>query len=323
MTVTERGRKPGLLLAVLTVGLVVTAIASGALTPTPVKKTTRNEASPAASEDWFVWSKSRQNETSPLDLFAEHAGERAFRVNPRNTQAYAGGIDGTTLIYQLIRGALAERSDLRLFDLATKKQQPIPGGINTKSWECCATISGGWILFSRGRAYSSNRQLILLRNLVTGEQRVLDTLRNRNGVLSAGQINGSFAVWARCNPYPTCQVFRYDLAAASATALPVAPGKIPYSPSVNQYGTAYYLQSKKGCGKSVELVKQRLTGLAEILTTLPTGRDGDVTYATTLLPKPPSEVTTTRVYYDVTTCRNQKWDIYRVDDSERLPPPPS
>ena len=74
-------------------------------------------------------------------------------MNPKNTQAYGGGIDGTRLLYQLIRGRFADRSDLRLFDLQARRLAKLPAGINTQNWECCGTISGDWILFSRGRAY--------------------------------------------------------------------------------------------------------------------------------------------------------------------------
>jgi len=156
------------------------------------------------------------------DLFAQQTGHKAFKVNPKNTQAYPGGIDGTTLVYQLLRGALVHRSDLRLYDLTTRRLQAMPAGINTAQWECCATLSSGWLLFSRGQAYSRDRQLVLLHNLTTGEQRVLDQLQSKNGLLSADQLNGNFAVWARCNPYPRCQIFRYDLASASTTPLPVS-----------------------------------------------------------------------------------------------------
>ncbi len=123
---------------------------------------------------------------------------------------------------------------------------------------------------------------------------MLDTLRNRKGLLSAGQLNGTFAVWARCNPYPRCQVFRYDIATGSATALPVPAGKIPYAPAVNEYGTAYYMQSDRGCGKSVQLMKQRLTGPPELLSSLPQGRDVEVAYAHVITRKQPRELVTTR-----------------------------
>ncbi|HEY7147835.1 MAG TPA: hypothetical protein VH420_00170 [Gaiellaceae bacterium] len=324
MSVTQPRRNRTFLLTAVA-ALAVAFTAAAATAPAPVKIGPRNEVGPAASDDWFAWSKSREKQTSPFDLYAQQTGHKAFRVNPKNTQAYAGGIDGATLVYQLIRGSFADSSDLRLYDLTTRHLQAMPAGVNTPKWECCATISGGWLLYSRGQAYSPDRQLVLLRNLETGEQRVLDQLKNRNGLVSAGQLNGTFAVWAKCNPYPRCQIMRYDLASASTTALPSAAGKVVYSPSVNELGTVYYGQSKKGCGKSVQLVKQKLTGPPEVIARLPQGRDLDVSFAHRILTKPPGDVITTRVYYDSVRCRTHSWNIYSVDDSERIPlpsPPP-
>ena len=319
LSVTRANRKRELFFALL-VGSIITAVAGAATTPIPVKTTRHNEVSPSAGDNWFVWSRSRGRSASPFDLFAQHGTDPPFKVNRNGTQAYGGGIDGTRLLYQLIRGQFATESDLRLFDLQTRRLKKLPAGVNTKNWECCGTISHDWILFSRGRSYGTSTQRVLLRNLVTGERRVLAHMRNRNGLLSAGQINGNYAVWARCDPYPQCVIYRYDLATATATALPTLPAKVAYSPSVNPYGTVYYLRSTKGCGKSVELVKQPLVGLPEVLASLPPGRDVDVTYAYTLPPDPPAGPTT-QIYYDSVNCTKQTWDIYRVDDIE-LPPPP-
>jgi hypothetical protein len=320
VSVPEVRRKQLVLLVAVAFAVAGTAIAVNQVTATPVKTTSKNEVGPAADGDWLAWSRSRERVPSPFDLFARHAGNRAFRVNPKGTQAYAGGIDGTRLVYQLFRGGLAIQSDLRLFDLGTRRQSPLPAGVNTKGWECCGTISGNWLFFSRGHSYSLDTQLIILRNLVTGEQRILDRLRNRNGLLSAGQLNGTFAVWARCNPYPRCQIIRYDLATASVTPLPISAGRVAYAPSVTPRGTAYYLRSSKGCGKSVELVKHTLTGAPQVLAKFPKGRDGDVTYADTVRAGPPAAPLTTHVYFDRTVCSKQTWDIYRVDDVESLPP---
>jgi hypothetical protein len=320
MSVPHQRRKRIVLFTALA-GLAIAIAAAAASAPAPVKIGPRNEVGPAASDDWFAWSKSREKQTSPFDLYAQQTGHKAFKVNPKNTQAYAGGIDGTMLVYQLIRGALADRSDLRLYDLAARHLRPMPAGINTPKWECCATMSGGWILFSRGQAYSRDRQLVLLRNLTTGEQRVLDQLKNRNGLVSAGQLNGTFAVWAKCNPYPRCQLYRYDLATASTTPLPAPAGKVVYSPSVNETGTVYYGQSNPGCGKSVRLMKQPVAGAAELIGALPQGRDLDVSYAHRLPVKPPGDLVTTRIYYDSVRCRSHSWNIYSVDDAARIPPP--
>jgi hypothetical protein len=309
------------IVALAVAGLSVgTAAVLAASTPVPVKTGPRNELTPAAGDDWLAWSQSRQGRPKLFDVFAQQTGRPAFKVNPKGTQAYLGGIDGTILVYQLLRGKL--RSDLRLFDLTTRHQQPIPAGINTSKWECCATVSGGWILFDRGEAYSRDTQTVLLRNLASGEQRVLDVLQNRRGLVAAGQVNGNFAVWRRCNPHPRCRLFRYDLATATATALPVPQGKIPYSPSVNAHGIVFYGQSNPGCGKSVQLVKQPVAGPPEILASLPQGRDVATTYAHQIATKPPRELVTTRIYYDFIRCKGSKWDIYSIDTTDRIPLPP-
>lgn len=300
-------------------GALAATTALAASSPSPVKKTARNEVIPAAGDGWFAWSRSRERTRGPFDLYAQHTGQKAFRVSKK---AYAGGIDGTTLAYQVIRGSGLGNSDLRLFDLATRRAKRLPSGINTTRWECCARISGDWLLFSRARASGAGRQLVLLRNLATGEQRVLDANQARRGALRAAQLNGTYAVWSRCDPFPQCRIFRYDIGSGSATALPVPAGQIPYAPSVNQFGTVYFAQREPGCGNSVKLMKQQLFGAPELIASLPRGRDVGVSYAHVSSLRPPRDPVTTHVYFDQRTCgKQQRWDIYRIDDTEAGPPP--
>jgi hypothetical protein len=304
-------------LAALALGAATVATAAA---PVAVKSSNRNEQAPAAGGEWFAWSKSRAKYPSPFDVWAQHLSEPAFKVNPRNTQAYTGGVDGTRLVYQVLFKYGAAGSDLRLFDLALRRHVPLPAGVNTKRWECCATLSGSWLLFSRGLAYSRYLQLVMLRNLVTGEERVLDRLVNKEGLLSAGQVSGNFAVWAKCNPYPRCQISRHDIVAGTTTPLPVPAGKVAYSPSVTPLGTTYHGRSNPGCGRRVELVKQPLVGAAQVLVALPAGQDLDVTSALLDLGQP-TGVTMAKVYYDRIICRTRAWDIFVVNDLERPPPP--
>lgn len=318
MSVPKRRRKRTLVIAAAFC-VVGAATALAATAQSPVKTTAKNEVIPAAGDDWFTWSRSRQRTRGPFDLYAQRTGGKAFRVSKK---AYAGGIDGTTLAYQVIRGSGLGNSDLRLFDLATRRATRLPSGINTSRWECCARISGDWLMFSRARASGVGRQLVLLRNLATGEQRVLDANQARRGALRAAQLNGTYAVWSRCDPFPQCRIFRYDIGSGSATVLPVPPGQIPYAPSVNQFGTVYYAQREPGCGNSVKLMKQRLFDAPELIASLPRGRDVGVSYAHAPALKPPRELVTTHVYFDQRTCgKQQRWDIYRIDDTERVLPP--
>jgi hypothetical protein len=318
MSVPKMCRRRTVPIAAALCAVAVTA-AVAATAQSPVKTSAKNEVIPAAGDDWFAWSRSRQRTRGPYDLYAQRTGGKAFRVARK---AYAGGIDGTTLAYQVILGPGLGNSDLRLLDLATRRAKRLPSGINTTRWECCARISGDWLMFSRARASGAGRQLILLRNLLTGEQRVLDANQAKRGALRAAQLNGTYAVWSRCDPYPQCRIFRYDIGSSAATQLPVPAGQIPYAPSINQFGTVYYAQREPGCGNSVKLMKQRLFDAPELIASLPRGRDVGVSYAHAPALKPPRELVTTHVYFDQRTCgKDQRWDIYRIDDTERVPPP--
>jgi len=90
---------------------------------------------------------------------------------------------------------------------------------------------------------------------------------------------------------------------------------------VNENGTVYYGQSNRGCGKSVQLVKQPVAGGPEVIANLPQGRDLDVAFAHRLPTRPPGDVITTRIYYDSVRCRTHSWYIYSVDDLQRITPP--
>src|SRR5215203_1942375 len=65
MSVTRLRRKRLFALAALA-ALTVTFTATAATAPGPVKIGPRNEVAPAASDDWFAWSKSRAKRTSPF-----------------------------------------------------------------------------------------------------------------------------------------------------------------------------------------------------------------------------------------------------------------
>ena len=66
--------------------------------------------------------------------------------------------------------------------------------------------------------------------------------------MSAGQINGNFAVWGRATRIRNASSTATTCRRRTATALPTVPARSSYSPSVNPYGTVYYLRSTQGCG---------------------------------------------------------------------------
>jgi hypothetical protein len=316
MSVARVRRKRAFLLGALAAGAIATATALGDIAPVPVKTTSRSEASPAVGIAWFAWAKSRSPGVAPYDVWAQHGTDPAFKVNAKNTQGYPGGIDNGRLVYQQITDV--DVSDLRLYDLTGRRNIQLPKNVNTKRWECCASLSGDWLLFSRGSPGTRQLQLVLLRNLVTNQERILDHLRNPTGILSSGQLNGNFAVWARCNPYPRCKIVRYEIAACKTTGLAVPSGKVVYGPSVAPNGTVYFLQSKPGCGKSVSLVKQKLDGTTSVLLGFPPKVDTEVTYAYSPPQMGPGQPVTTQVFFDRASCATRRSDIYRIDDAEPL-----
>ncbi|HEV8602208.1 MAG TPA: hypothetical protein VGQ68_02310 [Gaiellaceae bacterium] len=297
--------------------LVPIATAGATVTPpVPVKNGPADEFAPAASSEYLVWAQSPHNSTRST-VWAQHIAEAPFRVSPRSVRAYPGGIDGTRLVYQRVRG---EQSNLAFFDLATRRQTSAPAGVNTRQWEWDPSISGDWLLFGRT---TRTTESILLWNLTTRRRIKLSSIRTGRGRrLTPGYVNGNFAVWERCGTGRVCDVYRYDITLGTKKAVPSIPGKQDYAPSVTADGTVYYGRSGRGCGASVQLVKSPLTGAEEVLYSLPQGEDFATTYPVTV-PSPPSGLQTTSIYFDRIVCREEAWDIYRLDDVTPLPPPPA
>jgi hypothetical protein len=302
------------LVGLLAGAALLAAIASAATAPVPVKASSRNEALPAAGGEYFAWAKSRRGAPMTFDVFAQRGTEAPIKVNASKTIGWAGGIDGTRLAFQELS---KENSNIRFFDLATRVRSS-PAGVNTKRWEWRPTTSGNWLLYGRGVVFSSS-QAVILRNVATGEERVLDTLRSKSGYLQAGQVAGTYAVWVKCTSRETCSIYRYEIVSKTATRMPTT-GQVPYGPSVTPAGTAYYGRSGPGCGAKAELVKTTLDGATVVLYSFPSGQDLSVTYAAPVITLPPTPITRTRVYFSRVLCRSKQMDIYSTTDIERNPP---
>lgn len=265
-----------------------------------VRTTRAQEARPSADADHLAWTQVARRAAT---LFLKPRGEPRKRVNRPRTNGYSGGFEGGTFVYQETRG---RRSDLQLYDLATGGRSAPPAGVNTRNWEWHPTISGDWLLFARAHL-SGRADLVVLRNLVTGETRVLDRLRWRRGtVAEAGQVNGNYAVWFRCTP--ACDVFRHDIAAGTTTRIGNPGRRQQYDPSVTSDGTVYFVQSGRGCGTSVRLVRQPLAGPRRALASLGGGRDSAHTYALE------NANGTTTVFFDRVRCSTGAWDVLKVID---------
>jgi hypothetical protein len=299
--------------AVSLVLISVSGAASLSTSPVPVKASARNELTPAAGTGFFTWAKSRRGHPHSYDVWAEQQGQPAFKVNALRTSAFGGGVDGTTLVYQQLKNS---NSDIRLFDLAARRRTSAPAGVNTANWEWGPSVSGEWLLFFRG--VDQGTQRAILQNLVTGEQRLLDTKRGKRGYLISGQVNGNYAVWSKCLG-AACDVFRYDITTAVRTVLP-RNGQFLYAPSVIPSGTTYYMRGKATCG-GAEFVKTTLDGTTFVLFETGAARDVTLTSSVAQPGRPPNEPQSVRVYFESERCSTQRFDVYSVDDVEPVPPP--
>lgn len=253
---------------------------------------------PAAGNGYEVWTDGGRRVKNE-SLLARKDG-RTFRVNPRHTAGYGGGVDGNRLVYQVVRG---RRSDLRLYDLKKRRQISTLDRLNTRAWEWHPTISGGRVLFSRQRG---NLSQVILHPLGPGRARVLATERSRTAVLVAGQVNGRYATWTWCGR--TCEVVRMNLATGGRLRAPRPARRINYGGSVKRDGTLYYVQSGFGCGTNAAIMRFA-GGRATEIDELGSGKDAFFTYA---------DGANDRVLFDEATCTyrgtGSRWDVLSFRD---------
>jgi hypothetical protein len=209
--------------------------------PLPVK-----EESPSAAPGYFAWVQNTRSHPNLFNVYAQHNGRTRYRVNPLGTQAGLGtGIDGTTLVYtQRHRGGF----NIRMFNLVSKHRFAPPAGVNTPQVEDEPTISGDWLLFHRSHGGASPGQRVILRDLGTGETRVLAAVRGRVALLEAGQVNGDWAVFTKSVNGTRVNVWRYQISTRTLAEVPNPRDKVHSSPAVNPFGTVYFEESGRRCG---------------------------------------------------------------------------
>ena len=230
----------------------------------PVRTTLAHEITPAAAPGVFAWAQGPRRNFRFWNLLVQPAGEARRKVNRIRTHGFSGGFDGNRFVYQELRG---RQSNLWIYNLASRMRSAPPAGVNTLQWEWHPTLSGDWLLFGRS-SIRARIDRVFLRNVATGETRLLGSLRwGRLRIAEPGQVSGNYVAWYRCTP--VCNVFRYDIAARTVTQLP-NPGGHQYSPSVTDDGTVYYVRSGSGCGVAVRLVRQPLAGPRKLLAQLNT-----------------------------------------------------
>jgi hypothetical protein len=307
--------KARLLLALAcTLGMsVATAAPAVAVEPVVVVDTDKPEVGPTASTTYLAWIVFSGTNLNPTIRAEAIGSDASFRVNPKGTGAFTGGIDGSTLIYEQFTET--QKSDLMMVDLSTQTQLEVPDGVNTDAVEFSPSISGSHLLF--GRRIHQGAEVILF-DTNTHTSQVIATKTNterRFKFVLPIQVNGNYAVWEQSvinrktdEPIST-DIILYDIAAATMTKLPKTDPKRPslYGPSVDQDGTVYFGRSSFACGENAQLVSRQLDGTETILYVFPTNKDFRFSGAVD------NPGNTTDVYFDRANCRGDDFgDIWKL-----------
>lgn len=283
---------------------VLAAAAAGSPTPTTVIQGGDN-AGPVASGGWLAWMHSATpNPLPPAShtvVLVRRGEGGAWRANPRGTYAETGGIDGRTLVIQLIRGGTSKLAEV---DLRTRRLTLLPLETKTSAWLWRPTLSGPWLLYGR-IDYATRSYEIVLTNRATGATRVVALVDGHAAYAAPGQVNGRYAVWIGC-PDNHCRAYRYDIRTQRRVAMPLLGGYAyaQFGPSVTRDGTVYY-GNALACA-DVRLVRWR-NGTARTILRFPRNTAFQYSYATNG-PQP-------AIYYDQVGCdRDDLASIYRIVD---------
>jgi hypothetical protein len=232
-------------------------------------------------------------------VFLSQTGRRPVRITPKGVLTASGGMDARTLVVQIVR---SNQSDLVLYDLRTRRVREPPRGVNTPAWEWRGSISGRRLLF--GRFNGVNTYDIVLADLSTGRERILDSVSGHGAYAEPGQVSGRYAVWAGC-PDNFCSVYRYDIQSRSRLRVPGDVRHVAYAPSVDASGDVYYgyaPYAAKACGSAVQLRRFRRGAGSRVLQTLSHGYDFRFT-----------NTDGRRVVFDRVRCSQGTFDIFAAN----------
>jgi hypothetical protein len=258
---------------------------AAAQTPIPVLATRAVEAQPAAGGLYLAWIEAPGVRSTRFNAYARLEGQPRFRLNAPGTQGFTtgGAIDGARLVYGQVKGR--RPGDLMLFDLVTRTRSSPPTGVNTRrSHESGGSLSGDWLLFTRGTRATLTARIVLF-NLATGEARQLDIARGKT-IVGAGAVRGGYATWVKCRRPTRCDTYVYDIAA----------------------GVVYFVESRRAdCRPGVAAIwRYPLGGTQTRLLSLPRGRD-----PSDLSPLVNADGSTT-LFYDSIRCRTGASDILKL-----------
>ena len=272
----------------------------------PARLLVGGATSPAGSGDALVWTRGEVDapvivlELGTVEL--RDGSQPPVRISEPGVLSASGGMDSRNVVIQEVRSG---QSDLRLYDLRSHSLRRLPPGPNTRSWEWRGSISGRWLLFGR-IDFGSKRYRIVLANLATGVEHVLDSASGHGAYAEPGQLAGRYAVWLGC-PDNVCSIYRYDIRTARKIRVTTraAYTTFYYAPSVTADGTVYYAQGARACGARVSLMRFRPSGTTDRIATLPPGYDLRFTSA---ISRPGG----TRLVFDRVACSRRHFAVYEL-----------
>ncbi|HEV8563988.1 MAG TPA: hypothetical protein VGR41_03680 [Actinomycetota bacterium] len=248
-------RSPSVFALVTSLILVASVAHAGTLVPDPVKTGARDQFGGTGNADYFAWTQDVGG-TNRLSVWVDPVVGSSFKVNGAGT-GFSGAVDqtGSKLAWQHIRH---NTSDVKLYDMATQTNVPLPSGINTSGWEWGAGVFGNMFTFSR--TTNSAFKLYLVTDLSTGAKIKYATInRPKVDIYGPPRLYGNWIVWSTISAHGW-KAYRYDIGNALTQKIPNPLGKFYYAPSVDVAGNVYFIRSGNGCGASLRLMKWPTAG---------------------------------------------------------------
>jgi hypothetical protein len=317
--------RAGLVLTTTIVAWLIATAAWAAGPGTPVVATKANEFDAAGSAAGYTsYSSNSLANPSLYNAYLLTPAKKRIKLNAAKTLGYAGGIDGSTVVYQQISGS---NSDIKLYDTTSKVRSNPPSGVNTRAWEWDPTISGNYLLFGREPSSCSvNCQQVILFDTSTHTSTVVASVNfpaSTKGVLFPGQVNGDYATWTFCHGKVwTCSTSVRQISTSTTTAIPNPTGKSDYYSGVTSDGTLYFAQgtpSSTGCFTGVKIIRDPSPYSSPVpIEALGKGIDIYVhIFAVT------ETDSSTSLYYDRQVCSGKYYsDIYKIANADTATPLP-
>jgi hypothetical protein len=279
--------------------LVATAAQAGGLVPDPVVTGPRDQFGGTGNADYFAWTQDRAG-VNGYDVWVEPTGGAMFKVN-NSGKAFSHAVDqtGSLLTWQSIKQGT---SDVKLYDMATRMNVPLPSGINTDGWEWGSGIFGS--MFTFVRSLKSAYKLFLVTDLTTGDKIKFATVDYpKVDMYGAPRLYGNWIVWSTVSAHGW-KTYRYDITNDVTEKLPNPLKKLYYAPSVDVAGNVYVIRSGNGCAANVKLMKWTGTGDPTVEYSFDDQTD---VFSTSVFDDGLGTVT---VFVDFLDCSSFKADIY-------------